>query len=418
MITLDKKIKNYKSLQTVVALILLLLLLVGICFSPHLAFWTTIALLLTKYGNIKVTRNGIAIISAIMIIFTVTSREIGVSLSDDLTQIYMPIVQSQIEGFGIFGTWMGVEFGYGAVINILLNIVPKPSPRIVLFYSVTLSTFLYLLWMIRFALPRISTEHRGLILAISLSFIQVGFLSQFLRQEIATPILLMSIFLWEENKKRSSWLLLLTATIFHTSSLLIFVFYFIFSRCKIRYIIVGACCFFATIGLLIFRPSVLVSLFDLLHLSFLGNKLVYYETAVSNSISDSLKGGKFFFIILFMIIIRWKVLTKNINEFSNSDFFSKLVKFSFWGCIYTIPLLLLPNASRFFLVIPGFLFPICIYAIFKRYMSFIHVFFIFFILISILVPGRLNGGVNEGFNIWIYYPWINEQLFYYLNWSY
>ncbi|EML2957639.1 EpsG family protein, partial [Pluralibacter gergoviae] len=357
MITLDTKIKNYKSLQTVVALILLLLLLVGICFSPHLAFWTTIALLLTKYGNIKVTRNGIAIISAIMIIFTVTSREIGVSLSDDLTQIYMPIVQSQIEGFGIFGTWMGVEFGYGAVINILLNIVPKPSPRIVLFYSVTLSTFLYLLWMIRFALPRISTEHRGLILAISLSFIQVGFLSQFLRQEIATPILLMSIFLWEENKKRSSWLLLLTATIFHTSSLLIFVFYFIFSRCKIRYIIVGACCFFATIGLLIFRPSVLVSLFDLLHLSFLGNKLVYYETAVSNSISDSLKGGKFFFIILFMIIIRWKVLTKNINEFSNSDFFSKLVKFSFWGCIYTIPLLLLPNASRFFLVIPGFLFP-------------------------------------------------------------
>ena len=117
-----------------------------------------------------------------------------------------------------------------------------------------------------------------------------------------------------------------------------------------------------------------------------------------------------------LILVRWRKIKENSLNMDNNDWLFKIVKFSFWGCVYTVPLLLLPNASRFFLVVPGFLFPLCIYAAFKREIGFIHVLFVFFILFSLLVPGRLNGGINDGFDIWKYYPWYSDQLFYYISW--
>ncbi|MEB5696073.1 EpsG family protein [Klebsiella aerogenes] len=402
--------------KATISIILLLSLSIGICISPHIAFWMAIALLLTKYSNVKIIRNLLVIIAVVMIIFTVTSREIGISVSDDLTKIYMPIVESQKEGFGIFGTWMGLEIGYGAYMSMFLNFVPNPNARLVLLFSVILSTLLYLVWILYFLLPKIPAKNRGLILAISLSFLQIGFLSQFLRQEIATPLILMAIFLWEDNKKKQSLLVLFISIIFHTSSLFIFLFYLMFSRLRKLYILVGAVTFLVMVLILNFRPTLLISLFDALHLSFFGGKLVYYISASKNSIIDAVKNGKFFFIILMLILVRWRKIKENSLNMDNNDWLFKIVKFSFWGCIYTVPLLLLPNASRFFLVVPGFLFPLCIYAAFKREIGFIHVLFVFFVLFSLLVPGRLNGGINDGFDIWKYYPWYSDQLFYYISW--
>ncbi|HBT5708807.1 TPA: hypothetical protein MCA52_005214, partial [Klebsiella pneumoniae] len=193
-------------------------------------------------------------------------------------------------------------------------------------------------------------------------------------------------------------------------------FYLIFSRLRKLYILAGAVTFLVMVLVLNFRPTLLISLFDALHLSFFGGKLVYYVAASKNSIIDAVKNGKFFFIILILILVRWRTIKENSLNLDNNDWLFKIAKFSFWGCVYTIPLLLLPNASRFFLVVPGFLFPLCIYGAFKREIGFIHVLFVFFVLFSLLVPGRLNGGINDGFDIWKYYPWYSDQLFYYISW--
>ncbi|CAH5863818.1 MULTISPECIES: EpsG family protein [Klebsiella] len=417
MITYKTGYENFNSFTHLICpAILLLFLAVGVCISPHIAFWMAIALLATKFSDVKLFRNLLSIIAILMIIFTVTSREIGISASDDLTGIYMTIVASQKEGYGIFGTWMGVEIGYGAYMHFLLQFIPDLKPRIVLLFSVILSTSLYLIWILHFLLPKIPSKHKGLILAISLSFLQVGFLSQFLRQEIATPLMLMAIFLWEDNSKKKAIFLLVLSITFHTSSLFIFVFYLMFSRGRTLYILIGAMTFMIMVSILTFKPSILISLFDALHLSFFGSKLVYYETAAKNSIVDAVKNGKFFYIILLLVLVRWNLIKSNSQVISDNDWLFKMAKFCFWGSVYTIPLLLLPNASRFFLVIPGFLFPLCIYGAFKKQIGYVHLLLIFFILFSLLVPGRLNGGIAEDFNIWMYYPWYSDQLFYYLSW--
>ncbi|HBV6373017.1 TPA: hypothetical protein MD287_004710 [Klebsiella aerogenes] len=136
--------------------------------------------------------------------------------------------------------------------------------------------------------------------------------------------------------------------IFHTSSLFIFLFYLIFSRLRKLYILAGAVTFLVMVLILNFRPTLLISLFDALHLSFFGGKLVYYVSASKNSIIDAVKNGKFFFIILMLILVRWRKIKENSLNMDNNDWLFKIVKFSFWGCVYTVPLLLLPNASRFF----------------------------------------------------------------------
>ena len=64
-------------------------------FSPHIAFFFSVLLLLTKYSRVPLIRNSVIAISLLMILFTAASRQISYGISDDLINTYMPIYYSQ-----------------------------------------------------------------------------------------------------------------------------------------------------------------------------------------------------------------------------------------------------------------------------------------------------------------------------------
>ncbi|HBR3751300.1 TPA: EpsG family protein, partial [Klebsiella pneumoniae] len=189
-------------------------------FSPHIAFFFSVLLLLTKYSRVPLIRNSVIAISLLMILFTAASRQISYGISDDLINTYMPIYYSQQWGGG--GTDLGIELGYVVYINIINIFFQNLPPRGVLFYSMLATLFLYYVWLIAFLLPKIESRYRGIISAAALLALQVGMLAQFLRQELATPLLLMSLFYWADGAKKKGLLFLLFATFVHTSSLIIF----------------------------------------------------------------------------------------------------------------------------------------------------------------------------------------------------
>lgn len=374
----------------------------GVLFSPHIAFWVGILLLLTRLAESKIFRNMVCVSTIIMIIITSTSRQIGYSPSDDLVNTYMPIIASQNSGRGIFDTWMGVEIGYVVFSKFIVLLLGHPEPRVVLFCSLTLMMVLYYIWITFFALPQVDNKNKGFILAVSLAFIQVGFLSQFIRQEIATPILLMAIYFWASNKKKVSVLFLVFSFLFHSTSLIIFAIFIIANLSQIKWKLIVFTIILVFSVLLKFSPGLLVSIFYAIHLPFIGYKLQYYTSGNTLPLANAFLGGKFLYLILvFFFLGREKELSSQVD------------KFCFWGVMYCLPLIFFPNAVRLSLIITGFLFPFVIYENVAKKIGYFKIVFAFFCILSLFFPQRLNGGVNDGFELWHTYNWYGSEPFYY-----
>ena len=411
----SENINQDKVLSYVWSMILIIGVWYGMIFSPQISFWCAILLIITKVGNVSLVRNTLVIISLLMILFTTTSRSIGVSNSDDLIGTYMPIVQTQIDHLGVFGTWMGIEIGYGLYFNIILNFFNELTPRVVMFFSVLFSLFFYFIWLMFFLLKHIEYKYRGVVLAISISFIQVGLLSQFLRQEMATPLLLIAIFSFLERKYILTAVFLTSATLLHSTSLIIFLLFLFFDKYTFKTKIIFFLAYSMVIGVLRFKVSVIISLLSAIHLSVIGNKLTYYSGMESIPLFNVISSGKFFILIIAMCILNYKKL--DVNKIAIPGVLDKVYAFCFFSSLYSLPLLVLPNASRLFLIAPGFLFGVVMLMSFKRKMSYVIIFFVFFCLVSILFPQRLNGGVNEGFELWQHYDWYSSEPFYYLDFN-
>ncbi|EHT08472.1 EpsG family protein [Raoultella planticola] len=377
-------------------------------FSPHIAFFFSVLLLLTKYSRVPLIRNSIIAISLLMILFTAASRQISYGISDDLINTYMPIYYSQQWGGG--GTDLGIELGYVVYINIINIFFQNLPPRGVLFYSMLATLFLYYVWLIAFLLPKIESRYRGIISAAALLALQVGMLAQFLRQELATPLLLMSLFYWADGAKKKGLLFLLFATFVHTSSLIIFLIFHLTVTLKTKSKLI-LLVFLLLFSFAVFTsPGAVSAIFNSLHLDFIAKKVAYYEVAQGIAVSQALSVGKFYFLIILIFFI----FRKDISEHENINNFNKtMLNFCFWGSLSNLSFLMLPNAVRLFLIIPGFLLPLILYPLVKKKAALFIFIFSLYAIISFFFPQRLFAGGTAGLYFWDFYSWYEYTPFYY-----
>ncbi|HDU3605310.1 TPA: hypothetical protein QIY96_004788, partial [Klebsiella aerogenes] len=176
----------------------LMLMFFGVLFSPHIAFWSCVFLLMGAFSKSKIIREGITAIAVAMLLFAAVSREIGFSLSDDLIGTYMPILNKWKE-YGTFeSTGLGIELGIVIYLDFILNFFKITDARTLLFFCVLFTLTFYLIWINFFFAKSVDKKEQGMAIAISLAFMQVGLLTQTLRQEMATPFLLMAIYIWDK----------------------------------------------------------------------------------------------------------------------------------------------------------------------------------------------------------------------------
>lgn len=377
-------------------------------FSPHLAFCFSTLLLLTKYSRVPVIRNSVIAVATVMILFTAASRQISYGISDDLINTYMPIYYSQ--QWSNVSSDVGIEVGYVFYINILNLFFQNLPPRGVLFYSILATLVLYYIWLVTFLLPKVESKYRGIIAAVALLAFQVGILSQFLRQELATPILLMSLFYWADGAKKKGLLFLFFATLVHSSSLVIFAIFYLILVLRTKSKIVLLILLFL-FSIAVFKsPGTVSAIFNSLHLDFIAKKVAYYEVAEGIAISQALSVGKFFFLIIMV----FSIFRKDIHEYRNLNDFNRLIlDFCFWGCLSNLSFLILPNAARLFLVIPGFLLPFILYPLIKKKAPLFIFIFSLYAVLSFFFPQRLFAGGTTGFSLWDYYNWYGNMPFYY-----
>nr|BAT24105.1 O-antigen and lipid-linked capsular repeat unit polymerase [Klebsiella sp. 2212/52] len=393
--------------------VILVLTLVATLLSPHLAFWGCMLLLLSGFSNVPIFRNLILYIAMIMILFTASSREIG-NFGDDMVGTYMPIVYGQLYNNISPLTQLGVEAGYPLYIDILTNFIDLLNPRMVLFLSIALTLLLYSFWLMYFLIPRIEEKNKSLVLVLSLSLFQIGLLSQVLRQEIATPLLLMSVFSWMDAKKIKAIFLITLATLFHSTSLVIFLFFISLPMMKknLKIILIV---FFLIIALAISKtPTLVNAVLNSMHMPFLAYKILYYENAISLPLLQSIIGAKFFILIVLLIIFNRKIYEQYCKYYGEEN--RLLLDFCLWGALCNIALFALPNAGRLFLVIPSFLIGIIFYPIYLNKPVLIKSGLYIFIAVNLFFPQRLIGGGGGGFELWSAYNWIGNDILYYLDW--
>ncbi|MDX7515319.1 EpsG family protein [Klebsiella aerogenes] len=389
----------------------LFLVFFGVMFSPQISFWACVFLLTGVFSRVTFLRKTIFIIAVFAILYTAVSREIGVSRFDDLIGTYMPILNSQ-KKYGTFeASGLGIEVGLVVYLNTLMTFFSINDTRMLLFVCVCFTLFFYTVWVFFFYEKEFDSKEKGIALAVLLAFIQIGLLAQTLRQEMATPLLLMAIFSWD--KRRIASLIILGIAVFiHSSSLVLFLFYILFPSLRLW----GKISIF--VGMFIFSfcisvfPGLVINFFNAIYLPFFAKKIQYYLNTNNSSIIDALSAGKFYLIIIFIMIANNLFLKREILNFN--EFTKKIYDFCLWGSICNLTFVTLPNASRFFLVIPGFLIYYVFLPVSKRYPLQFKFFIILFALISLFVPQRLFGGGTEGFQLWNAYDWIESNPFYYI----
>lgn len=392
-------------------LFLLFSAFLGGLFSPHLGFWACVFLLISFFSKYKLVRVGITNFALFMLLFVAVSREIGLTKSDDLLGTYMPILNNFIQ-YGTFeSTGLGIEVGLVVYLDIILNFFKIVDPRIMLFVCVSFTLFFYSIWLNRFFIKEVDNEDIGLAIAVSLAFMQVGLLTQTLRQEMATPFLLVSMFLWDK-KKVSAFIILLIATCMHSSSLIIFMFYLFFPAVKLKWKVVFfifVFCFSLSISL---YPGKIINALNILHLSFISKKIQYYLTARESDAGGIIAAGKFYLLIIIIMIGNNFFFKSRVKEITGTT--KGLYDFCFWGSICNLTFVTLPNASRFFLVIPGFLMYFVFLPFYKKYPAFFTFLLCSYIMVSIFFPQRLIGGGMPGFQLWNSYSWYDFTPFYYI----
>lgn len=270
--------------------------------------------------------------------------------------------------------------------------------------------FLYYVWLIAFLLPKIESRYRGIISAAALLALQVGMLAQFLRQELATPLLLMSLFYWADGAKKKGLLFLLFATFVHTSSLIIFLIFHLTATLKTKSKLI-LLVFLLLFSFAVFTsPGAVSAIFNSLHLDFIAKKVAYYEVAQGIAVSQALSVGKFYFLIILIFFI----FRKDISEHQNINNFNKtMLNFCFWGSLSNLSFLMLPNAVRLFLIIPGFLLPLILYPLVKKKAALFIFIFSLYAIISFFFPQHLFAGGTAGLYFWDFYSWYEYTPFYY-----
>ncbi|HCR0417947.1 TPA: EpsG family protein, partial [Klebsiella aerogenes] len=210
----------------------LFLVFFGVMFSPQISFWACVFLLTGVFSRVTFLRKTIFIIAVFAILYTAVSREIGVSRFDDLIGTYMPILNSQ-KKYGTFeASGLGIEVGLVVYLNTLMTFFSINDTRMLLFVCVCFTLFFYTVWVFFFYEKEFDSKEKGIALAVLLAFIQIGLLAQTLRQEMATPLLLMAIFSWD--KRRIASLIILGVAVFiHSSSLVLFLFYILFPSLRL-----------------------------------------------------------------------------------------------------------------------------------------------------------------------------------------
>jgi hypothetical protein len=384
----------------------------GVLFSPHIAFWSCIFLLIGAFSKSKIIREGITIIAITMLLFAAVSREIGFSLSDDLTGTYMPILNKWKE-YGTFeSTGLGIELGIVIYLDFILNFIKITDARTLLFFCVLFTLTFYLIWINLFFSKSVDKKDQGIAIAVSLAFMQVGLLTQTLRQEMATPFLLMAIYTWDK-KKFPSLMLIMLATFIHSSSLIIFIFYLLFPSVKFWGKIAIFIAIFSFSLCISLFPGLVINVFNALYLPFLAKKIQYYLTARASGVSEIIAAGKFYLLIIIIMLANKVFLKKEILKIDGIN--KKIYEFCLWGSICNMSFVTLPNASRFFLIIPGFFIYFIFLPISQKYPQFFRFLILVFVFVSLFEPQRLVGGGIPGFELWNSYNWFEWTPFYYVS---
>lgn len=245
-----------------ISICIMTLYIVCLMYSPHLGFFLGCILLLTPLGTYSLIRKSIVLLQIFLIIITVSSRQIGVNIfSDDLLNTYMPIVHQIEQGQPFYDTSFKFELLFPLIIKMFLPIYGSFDSRSVLTLIVAITMSLYFVWYAIFVEKFSEKKNRGAVAALCLLMIQIGPLSQFLRQELATPLLLLAISYWLCGRKYFSVMFFLLSFFIHTTSLVIFLI-FLLSISKYKKVRSGiVLCSFIFSFMLYAAPTVIVNFF-------------------------------------------------------------------------------------------------------------------------------------------------------------
>ncbi|HBT6079744.1 MULTISPECIES: EpsG family protein [Klebsiella] len=391
-----------------ISLALLLIYIICLMYSPHLGFFIGCLLLLTPLGNYGLIRKSIVLIQIFLIIITVSSRQIGINIfSDDLLNTYMPIVHQIEQGQPFYDTSFKFELFFPLIIKTFLPLYGNFDARNVLTLIVAITMSLYFIWYVLFVEKFTERKNRGAIAALCMLMIQIGPLSQFLRQELATPILLLSLSYWLCGRRYLSMVLFLISFFIHTTSLIIFLI-FLLSISKYKKIRHGIVLFSFIFSMMLYAaPNILVTFFNIIGASFFSAKINYYVGNSILSLPAALSAGKF--IVIFLSTYLFK------GEKGDNHFMQGISQFSFFIMMCCVPLIIFKSATRIGLIVTSFLSPLVLIYNLKGKEFWIGAFIIIISLLSLLFPGRLNGSVQEGFELWSNFDWIGTSPFYYIN---
>lgn len=189
-------------------------------FSPLLAFWTGVIILLTSSSVIdRKTVRMIGYLCAYAGSVTVASRMTFLPSDDFINyyQTYLDLLYDGLEGeFGTFGTEVGLPIYYFLISR--LQIENQIFP---LFAVTMLGSSLFVLWIDTYGSKVFPTERYGTLMAISLIFYSFVSVTQLTRQMISLSFLLFAISAvgWR------SAVFLGCSILFHQSSLLMYLIF-------------------------------------------------------------------------------------------------------------------------------------------------------------------------------------------------
>ncbi|WP_336140106.1 EpsG family protein [Acinetobacter ursingii] len=364
-------------------------------FFPLLSFIFCFIYLLFLYNSDDLLLNvTVFLISIFNFLVINNSRGFVEELQLDLGIYYDVFLDIQRYGLSqveiLFGG--GWEVGWPIIFDILSFF--HLSPYDIVFINNFLAMSLCLAWLYCYGFKYIDKSYKGVLFASFILFFSIATTSFLQRQALSTGILLFAVSNIKQPKKYI--LIVLLASFFHLSAILIGGLYYLFSKIKVNFRNF-LLFFFGVLFFRLFFYFIIKILVSIPALSFLAIKFGYYAD-VEFQIA-SLRFPIIIFPLLVYLFYR--------NPF-NDEILRRVV---FYSCCSYYVLLGIPLLSERINFLILMMYGFYVFMCFKKDIRFYYVLIILYFIYFILDKGWLANGI---YSYWVRYDFLNLTPFYYL----
>lgn len=365
-------------------------------YSPFLSFLFCIFFLLFLYNADEIFLNVLIFLITILNFLIINnSRAFVEELQLDLGVYYDVFIAIQKYGLSnveiLFGG--GWEIGWPIVFNFLS--VFNLSPYDIVFINNFITMFLCLIWLQLYGFKYIEKSYRGILFVSFILFFSIATTNFLQRQALSTGILLFAVSNVKQTKKYI--FIVLFASFFHLSAILIGGLYYLFSKIKVNFknfILI----FFGILFFRLFFYFIINFFVSVPALSFLAVKFGYYSDVQFQIAS-----------LRFPIIIFPLFVYLFYKDPFNDEVLRRIIFYS--CCLYYVLLgipLLSERINFLILMMYGFYLFLCL----KKDVKFFYFLIVFYFIYFVLDKGLLASGINE---YWIRYDFLCSAPFCYLS---